>query len=128
MRSKSLIHIGLAAALFGSSVILSSGYQISAIVAAALLTVSAAVLCLNEVFSNSVWRRIVKICSKIDVGYAAFGLGICGAGINLFQPNTLPFGVLFLLAGACIIGIGIGKNLEEAAVSAALRFSFQRLN
>jgi hypothetical protein len=128
MKKKGAVHIGLAAALYGSSALIGGGYQISAIIAAVLLTISAGILFADGQFTGSAWRRLVKICSKIDITYAAFGLGISGAGINLLQPGILPFGVLFLLAGAFIIGLGIGKNVEEFAASLILRFRLQGLN
>ena len=113
MKTKCTLHLGLAIALFGSSPFLSGGYQIATIVAAVILTASSLVLYLHDRFSNSLWKRLVQTSASIDVGYTAFGFGLCGAGVNLLRPSLLPFGVILLLSGACLLGICIGKNLER---------------
>jgi hypothetical protein len=106
-----MANIGLAVALTGILPKLSGGYRIAVCLAIASLVLAAILLLLRDRFQNPSWKRLVDISSNIHIAYTAFGFGVAAAGVSLLRPGWLLIGILFLLAGALLIGAGIGQNL-----------------
>ena len=80
------------------------------IASVAILLLTAVVLCLHDRFSGTVWVWLVSRANGIEVEYLAAGLGLVSTGLNLFEPKWVFVGVILVLAGAVLIGIGIGNS------------------
>ncbi len=116
MKAKALVHICLAIALLAYGVNLSGGYQISSFIFAAFLAFSSLVLFAHSLFSTSWWIKMVYTFNRVEVSYAAIGLGFTTAGASLIRPGWLPLGIILIIVGALVISAGIGKYLRRISI------------
>lgn len=111
MKSQAVANIGFAVALLGTLLSIDGGYRIAVLTVVAALVLAAVALLLHDRFRSRFWKRLVNISSNIHTTYTALGFGVCTAGVKFLTAEWLSAGILFVLAGALLIGAGIGQGL-----------------
>lgn len=86
---------------------------------ASLTGLMAVVLLVENVSSSARWKSFVEWVEGYDFGYVLFGLGLMTGGSTI---TSNPWGViLFLLAGAGFMVVGIGRMNSRQVVKVAAR-------